>query len=119
MLEVMNEDYIRTARSKGLRERVVMLRHSLRNALIPAVTILGGMFGTLLAGAVIVEYVFARPGIGQLITNAISFRDYPVIQGVVLLGGTVFVIVNLVVDFSYTWIDPRIRLGAKGGVRRG
>lgn len=119
MLEVMNEDYIRTARSKGLRERTVMLRHALRNALIPAVTILGGMFGSLLAGAVIIEFVFARPGIGLLITNAISFRDYPVIQGVVLLGGTIFVIVNLVVDLSYPWIDPRIRLGAKGGASGG
>lgn len=119
MLEVMNEDYVRTARSKGLRERTVMLRHSLRNALIPAVTILGGMFGTLLAGAVIVEYVFARPGLGQLITNAISFRDYPVIQGVVLLGGAIFVVVNLLVDLAYTWIDPRIRLGGRGGARSG
>jgi len=119
MLEVMNEDYIRTARSKGMRERTVMLRHALRNALIPAVTILSGMFGSLLAGAVIVEFVFARPGIGLLITNAISFRDYPVIQGVVLLGGTIFVIVNLLVDVSYTYIDPRIRLGAKGGVGSG
>lgn len=119
MLEVMNEDYIRTARSKGMRERIVLLRHALRNALIPFVTLLGGMFGSLLAGAVIVETVFARPGIGLLITNAISFRDYPVIQGVVLLGGTIFVLVNLIVDFSYSVIDPRIRLGAKGTVHRG
>lgn len=119
MLEVLSEDYIRTARSKGMRERTVMLKHALRNALIPAVTILGGMFGSLLAGAVIVEFVFARPGIGLLITNAISFRDYPVIQGVVLLGGTIFVAVNLVVDLSYLVIDPRIRLGARGEAHSG
>jgi peptide/nickel transport system permease protein len=119
MLEVMNQDYIRTARGKGMRERNLLLGHALRNALIPFVTLLGGIFGSLLAGAVIVETVFARPGLGQLITNAISFRDYPVIQGVVLLGGTMFVIVNLLVDITYTRIDPRIRLGGKGGARSG
>lgn len=119
MLEVMNEDYIRTARGKGMTERFVVLRHALRNSLIPAITVLGGIFGGLLAGAVIVETVFARPGLGSLITNAISFRDYPVIQGVVLFGGVVFVLINLCVDLSYTWIDPRIRLGGKGGVARG
>ena len=119
MLEVLGEDYVRTARAKGLREHIMILRHALRNALIPAITVLGGMFGGLLAGAVIVETVFARPGIGSLITNAISFRDYPVIQGVVLLGGTLFVVINLLVDLSYPLIDPRIRLGAKGGVRDG
>lgn len=115
LLDVLNEDYIRTARGKGLRERGVVLRHALRNALIPAITVLGGLFGSLLAGAVIVETVFARPGLGVLVTNAISFRDYPVIQGVVLLGGTLFVLINLLVDLSYTWIDPRIRLGRRGG----
>jgi ABC-type dipeptide/oligopeptide/nickel transport system permease component len=119
MLEVLSQDYVRTARSKGLRERSIVLKHALHNALIPAVTIMGGMFAGLLAGAVIVEFVFSRPGLGLLITNAISFRDYPVIQGVVLLGGAVFVFVNLLVDISYTWIDPRIRLGAKGGAHSG
>lgn len=119
MLEVLGEDHIRTARSKGLRESMVITRHALRNALLPAVTVMGGMFGGLLAGAVVVETVFARPGLGTLITSAISFRDYPVIQGVVLVGGTVFVLVNLLVDLSYTWIDPRIRLGARGGVPNG
>ncbi len=119
MLDVLNEDYIRTARSKGLTERSVILRHALRNSLIPALTVLGGLFGSLLAGAVVVETVFSRPGIGILITNAISFRDYPVIQGVVLLGGTIFVLINLVVDLSYMWIDPRIRLGGKGGIQSG
>lgn len=119
MLEVLNEDYVRTARGKGMKEHIVILRHSLRNALLPAITVLGGLFGSLLAGAVVVETVFARPGIGILITNAISFRDYPVIQGVVLLGGTIFVLINLAVDLTYTWIDPRIRLGARGGIQRG
>lgn len=119
LLEVLAEDYVRAARAKGLRGRRVLLRHSLPNALIPAVTIMGGMFGGLLAGAVVVETVFARPGLGSLITNAISFRDYPVIQGVVLLGGTVFLLVNLIVDLSYPLIDPRIRLGARGGMHDG
>ncbi|HZQ06906.1 MAG TPA: nickel ABC transporter permease [Anaerolineae bacterium] len=119
MLDVLHEDYIRTARSKGLKERSVILRHALRNSLIPALTVLGGLFGSLLAGAVVVETVFSRPGLGSLITSAISFRDYPVIQGVVLLGGTIFVLINLLVDLSYTWIDPRIRLGGKGGIKSG
>lgn len=114
MLEVLAYDYIRTARAKGLSERKVILIHALRNALIPVVTIMGNMFGFLISGAIIVETVFARPGLGRLIIEAISFRDYPVIQGFVLFTGTVFVLVSLIVDLSYTWIDPRVRL-ANGG----
>lgn len=119
MLEVLGNDYIGTARSKGLSERRVILVHALRNALIPVVTVMGTLLGFLLSGAIIVETVFAWPGLGRLIIDAISFRDYPVIQGFVLFTGTVFVLVNLVVDVSYTWIDPRVRLVDGGETRRG
>lgn len=119
MLEVLGYDYIRTARAKGLSEPKVILIHALRNALIPVVTVMGNMFGFLLSGAIIVETVFARPGLGRLIIEAISFRDYPVIQGFVLFTGTVFVLVSLVVDLSYTWIDPQVRLAEGGPGRRG
>jgi ABC-type dipeptide/oligopeptide/nickel transport system permease component len=88
----------------------VLLRHALRNAMIPVVTMLGNLFGFLLSGAVVVETVFALPGIGRLMVDAISFRDYPVIQGFVLFTGTVFVLINLLVDLSYPLIDPRIRI---------
>lgn len=114
MLEQLNQDYIRTARAKGVRERLIIWRHALRNALIPLVTIIGNFFGFLLAGAVVVETVFALPGIGRLILDAISFRDYPLIQGFVLFTGTVFVLINLLVDMSYLVIDPRVRLAEKG-----
>jgi ABC-type dipeptide/oligopeptide/nickel transport system permease component len=110
MLEQLNQEYIRTARAKGMQERTVMWGHALRNALIPLVTIIGNFFGFLLAGAVVVETVFALPGIGRLILDAISFRDYPLIQGFVLFTGTVFVLINLLVDMSYLVIDPRVRL---------
>ena len=119
MLEALGHDYISTARAKGLSERRVILHHALRNVLIPVVTVMGTLLGLLLSGAIIVETVFAWPGLGRLIIDAISFRDYPVIQGFVLFTGTVFVLVNLVVDVSYTWIDPRVRLGAGGETRRG
>jgi ABC-type dipeptide/oligopeptide/nickel transport system permease component len=119
MLEVLGYDYIRTARAKGLSERKVILQHALRNALIPVVTVMGNMFGLLLSGAIIVETVFARPGLGRLIIEAISFRDYPVIQGFVLFTGTVFVLVSLIIDLSYTWIDPQVRLADGGPGRRG
>ncbi len=117
MLEVLGLEYVRTARAKGARERRVVLGHALRNALIPVVTVIGGMFGSLLAGAVIIETVFARPGVGRVIVDAISFRDYPVIQGFVLVSGFIFVIINLVVDLSYTWLDPRVRLVGEGSGR--
>jgi ABC-type dipeptide/oligopeptide/nickel transport system permease component len=109
LLEVLGEDYIRTARAKGLAEHVVLLRHALKNALIPVVTVMGLHFGGLLGGAVVVETVFARPGIGHLTITAILQRDYPLAQGTVLFGATIFVLMNLVVDFFYAYIDPRIR----------
>ena len=110
MLEAMGNEYMRVARAKGLPERQVILVHAFRNALIPVITVMGTMLGFLLSGAVVIETVFAWPGLGRMMIDAISFRDYPVIQGFVLFAGTVFVLVNLVVDVSYTWIDPRIRL---------
>ena len=109
MLEVLRQDYVRTARSKGLTERVVILRHSLRNALIPVITIMGAQFSFLLGGIVIIEIVFSLPGIGTLGLNAIQVRDYPIVQGVVLLTSVIFVTANLLVDLSYALIDPRIR----------
>ena len=118
MLEIFGYDYIRTARAKGMTERQVILVHALRNALIPVVTVMGTILGHLLTGTIIVETVFAWPGLGRLIVDSIFFRDYPVIQGFVLFAGTVFVLINLVVDLSYPWIDPRVRLvegGASGG----
>lgn len=114
MLETLNQDYVRTARAKGLWEQRIVVRHALRNALIPVVTLIGSIFGFLLSGAVVVETVFAWPGIGRLIVDAISFRDYPVIQGFVLFTGTIFVLINLTIDFSYLWVDPRIRLMEEG-----
>lgn len=109
MLEVLDQDYMRTAHAKGLGPRLVLVRHGLRNALIPLVTVLGVQFASLLGGAVIVETIFSWPGMGRLAINAISRRDYPVIMGTVLVFSVVFVLVNLVVDIFYTVIDPRIR----------
>ena len=115
LLETLGSNYITTAHAKGLRQHQVILIHALKNALIPVVTITGSIFAGLVAGAVIVETIFALPGLGRLIVDAISFRDYPIIQGFVIFAGTVFVIVNLFVDMSYVVIDPRVRLGGKGG----
>ena len=109
ILDVLKQDFIRTARSKGLAERVIAFRHALRNALIPVVTVLGLQVGTLLGGAVITEAVFAWPGIGNLAVLAIYQRDYPVVQAVVLLSAVVFVVTNIMVDLLCTWIDPRLR----------
>jgi ABC-type dipeptide/oligopeptide/nickel transport system permease component len=109
LLEVLRQDYVRTARSKGLAERIVILRHSLRNALIPVVTVVGLRLGALLGGAVITEQVFSWPGMGTLIVTAISTRDYPMVQGAMLVVATVFVLVNLTVDLVYAAVDPRIR----------
>jgi peptide/nickel transport system permease protein len=111
MLEVLGQDFIRTARAKGLDSSVVAVRHALRNAMIPVVTIAGLRFAGLLGGAVIVETIFAWPGIGKFVLDSIFDRDYPVIQGFVIFMGTVFLLVNLLVDVSYAWLDPRIRLG--------
>ena len=110
MLEVLRQDYIQTARAKGLGETVVVLRHALRNALIPTVTVVGLQFGYLLGGSVLSETVFARAGLGTLLIDAIRSRDYPVVQGTIMLLAAAFVLVNLVVDLTYGWLDPRIRV---------
>jgi ABC-type dipeptide/oligopeptide/nickel transport system permease component len=109
MLEVLRHEYVRTARSKGLAERLVVYRHALRNALIPVLTIVGLQFGAQLAGAVIVESVFARPGLGRLAVSAILARDFPMVQGIVLVVACMYVFVNLSVDAAYAALDPRIR----------
>lgn len=109
MLEILGRDYIRTGRAKGLAERAVILRHALRNATIPVVTVIGLQIGTLLGGAVITESVFAWPGMGKLVVDAIFFRDFPVVQTILILSATIFVVINLLVDALYTLIDPRIR----------
>jgi peptide/nickel transport system permease protein/oligopeptide transport system permease protein len=111
LLNALGEDYIRVARAKGLPRRKVVYRHALRNSLIPVVTVVGVQFGTLMAGAVIVETVFAWPGIGRLLVNAVNDRDFPLVQGIVLLVAVGFVIVNLIVDLLYPVIDPRVRHG--------
>jgi peptide/nickel transport system permease protein len=111
MLEVLGQDYIRTARAKGVRERTVVLRHALKNAAIPVLTIIGLQIGGLLGGTVIIEQIFGIPGIGWLILNAIYQRDYPVVQGGVFFVAVVFVVINLLVDLTYAWVDPRIRYG--------
>lgn len=109
MLEVLHQDYMRTARAKGLHEGRVVLKHALKNSLIPVVTVMGLQFGYLLGGAVITESVFAWPGIGRLVVEAILARDFPVVQGAVLMIALGFVIVNLIVDVLYAYLDPRIR----------
>ncbi len=111
LMEVLVEDYVRTARSKGLPEQIVYLRHALRNALLPVLTILGLQFGTMLAGAVVTETVFSRPGLGRLVVSAILWKDYPLVQGIILFMASTYVVVNLVVDICYAWLDPRIRYG--------
>ncbi|WP_038055804.1 ABC transporter permease [Thermus amyloliquefaciens] len=109
MLEVLSQDYVRTARAKGLAERQVILKHALKNALLPVVTIIGLQFGTLLGGAILTETIFSWPGIGSYIYEGILNRDYPVVQAGVLVVATVFVLVNLLVDLSYALLDPRIQ----------
>ena len=109
MLEVLGQDFVRSARAKGLRDRIVVVRHVLTNALIPVITIIGLQFGGLLAGSVIVESVFSRPGLGRYTVTAIESRDFPQIQGIVLVTAAVYVFVNLAVDLLYAVIDPRIR----------
>jgi len=111
MLEVLGQDYVRTARAKGLAGWSVVLRHALKNALIPVLTIFGLQFGNLLAGTVIVETVFSRPGLGRLIVGGILAKDFPLVQGTVLFVATVYVLINVVVDVAYAVADPRIRLG--------
>lgn len=111
MLDVMREDYIRTAMAKGLPDRVTVMRHALRNALIPAITVIGFSLGALLGGAVVTETVFTMPGMGRLVVQSVQRRDYPVIQGAVMLIATFYVLANLLVDVLYVYIDPRIRYG--------
>lgn len=113
MLDVLNMNFIKTARSKGLKRQVVIYKHALRNAFIPILTVIGQSFGTLIAGAVVVEVVFNLPGIGQLIVNSIERRDYVVIQGTILLIAGTYVLINLLVDLLYGVVDPRIRLNRK------
>jgi len=111
LLETFNQDYVRTARAKGVREPAVILRHALKNALIPIITVIGLQFGALLGGAILTETTFAWPGLGRLLVNAISSRDYPVVQGIVLTFAIIFTAVNLVVDVLYAYVDPRIHYG--------
>ena len=109
MLEVLGQDFVRTARAKGLPERVVVVKHALKNALIPVVTVLGDQFGRLLGGAILTETVFAWPGMGRYLIESISQRDYPAVQGAILVFAAAVVIVNLLVDLSYGMLDPRVR----------
>ncbi len=111
LLEVLRQDYVRTARAKGLSEGKVVTRHALKNAFIPVITVIGLNVGSLLGGAILTETIFAWPGVGRLVVDAIFARDYPLVQGTVLVIALVFVIVNLLVDLSYAYLDPRIRYG--------
>jgi peptide/nickel transport system permease protein len=110
MLEVMGEDYVRTARAKGLTERMVVFAHVLRNALLPVVTVIGLQIGLLLSGAVITETIFAWPGVGRLVVQAVTAKDIPLVQASVMVIASFFVLINLVVDISYSFLDPRIRM---------
>ena len=109
LLEVLRQDYIRTARAKGARERAVIVRHAMKNAFIPVVTVIGQQFSVLLGGTVIVEFIFLQPGVGSLMLDAVLLRDYTLIQGAVLFFAAVIVVTNPLVDLSYAWLDPRIR----------
>jgi ABC-type dipeptide/oligopeptide/nickel transport system permease component len=111
VLEVLRHEYVTTARAKGLSPRVVLLRHALKNALIPVVTLVGLQFGALLAGTVVIETVFSRPGIGRMVVNAILVKDFPVVQGAILIIATTYVLANLLVDLLYAWLDPRVHYG--------
>ena len=109
MLEVFREDYIRTARSKGLSERLVIYRHALKNALLPVVTVGGYEFGRLLAGTVIIEVIFMVPGVGRLLISSIQVRDFPLVQGVIVMITVIVLVLNMVLDLTYAWLNPRIR----------
>ncbi len=114
LLEVLAQDYIRTGRAKGLRGRVVLFKHALRNAALPILTVLGLSFGQMLGGAIVVESIFAWPGMGRLAVQAVLGRDFPVVQGAAIIGAAVFLTVNLTVDLVYGWVDPRLRGAAQG-----
>src|SRR5262249_41077129 len=109
MLEVLGQDYVRTARAKGLRDRVVLMRHALRNALMPIVTVIGINLGILLGGSAVIETVFVLPGVGPLVVRSLYNRAVPVIQGLILYVAVIYVVVNLLVDLLYTYLDPRLR----------
>ena len=111
MLGVLREDYVRTARSKGLAERAVIYGHALKNVLIPLITVVGLQFGTLLGGAVVTETIFAWPGVGRLIMDSVLVKDYPVVQASILIVTVLLVTVNLITDLIYGYADPRVRLG--------
>jgi len=115
MIEVLSADYIRTARAKGLAGRAVVFRHAIRNGLIPVVTILGLQMGALMGGAVVTEQIFVVPGFGRLIVEAVFTRDYPLVQGVVLITASAYVLINLAVDVSYSFLNPRIRIRGAAG----
>jgi peptide/nickel transport system permease protein len=109
MLEVMRQDYIKTAWSKGLTERAVIVQHAIKNAFIPVITMIGNQLGMLIGGAVIVEQIFVLPGMGQLVLLALNDRDYPLISALTLITAVFVMVANLLVDISYTWLDPRVR----------
>jgi ABC-type dipeptide/oligopeptide/nickel transport system permease component len=113
LLEVLAQDYIRTGRAKGLRPRTVLFKHALRNAALPVLTVLGVSFGQMLGGAIVVESIFAWPGMGRLAVQAVLGRDFPVVQGVTIVGAAVFLAVNFGVDLIYGWVDPRLRSAAQ------
>ena len=110
VIEELGEDYVRTARAKGLNERQVIYKHVLKNGLIPVVTVLGLQFGVLLAGAIITETIFSWPGIGRLTVDAINSRDYPMVQGCILMIALTYIIANILTDFAYRLLDPRIKV---------
>lgn len=109
MLDVLRQDYVRTAWSKGLGEKTVIIRHSIKNAFIPVITVIGGQLANVIGGTVIMENIFNIPGMGQLALTALNDRDYPVVSAIVLLVSLVVLICNLLVDISYSWLDPRVR----------
>jgi ABC-type dipeptide/oligopeptide/nickel transport system permease component len=109
LLEVMYEDYIRTARAKGLHERIVLVVHAMKNAMIPVVTVIGPLFAALVTGTFVTETIFGIPGMGRYFVDSITNRDYPVIMGTILLYAALLVVANMVVDLMYAWLDPRIR----------
>lgn len=111
MLDVMHEDYVNTARAKGLPEKVVLLKHVLRNAIVPIITVLGLIFGVALGGAIVIETIFTLPGVGRLLINSIARRDFPIIQGAILIYGLLFCLVNFGIDILYVYLDPRIKYG--------
>ena len=115
MLDEINETYIQAARAKGVPDRNLMIRHALRNALIPIITVVGTDFGSFLSGAVLTESIFAWPGLGRFTLDAILKRDIPAIQGAVFFMAVVFIVINLLIDLSYAWVDPRVKVGGRGG----